>query len=77
MVRIYTKKRGQPPDFTEPITLRKGSTIEHVCHRIHREMANKFNYALVWGRSAKHQPQRVGKSHVLEDEDVLCITVKK
>lgn len=77
MVRIYTKKRGQPPDFTEPITLRRGSTIAHVCHRIHRDMINKFNYALVWGRSAKHQPQRVGKTHVLEDEDVLCITVKK
>ena len=30
-------------------------------------------YALVWGTSAKHQPMRVGKDHVLADEDVVQI----
>ncbi|KAK6014701.1 hypothetical protein OSTOST_19910, partial [Ostertagia ostertagi] len=29
--------------------------------------------ALVWGASAKHNPQRVGKEHVLVDEDVVQI----
>jgi hypothetical protein len=28
LVKIYTKKRGQPPDLTDPICMRKGSTIE-------------------------------------------------
>jgi ribosome-interacting GTPase 1 len=27
----------------------------------------------VWGASVRHQPQRVGKDHVLEDEDVVQI----
>lgn len=33
-------------------------------------------YALVWGSSAKHRPQRVGKDHVLQDEDIVQIIKK-
>lgn len=32
--------------------------------------------AYVWGSSAKHNPQRVGKEHVLNDEDVVQIVKK-
>ncbi len=32
-----------------------------------------FSSALVWGTSVKHVPQKVGKDHVLEDEDVVQI----
>ncbi|XP_058139333.1 developmentally-regulated GTP-binding protein 2 isoform X3 [Dasypus novemcinctus] len=39
---IYTKKRGQRPDFTDAIILRKGASVEHVCHRIHRSLASQF-----------------------------------
>ncbi|XP_064234314.1 developmentally-regulated GTP-binding protein 2-like isoform X2 [Aotus nancymaae] len=45
---IYTKKRGQRPDFTDAIILRKGASVEHVCHRIHLSLASQFKYALVW-----------------------------
>jgi hypothetical protein len=30
----------------------------------------------VWGTSVKHRPQRVGKKHMLEDEDVVQIMQK-
>lgn len=30
----------------------------------------QFRVAIVYGRSVKHQPQRVGLSHLLEDEDI-------
>ena len=39
-------------------------------------MIKQFKYALVWGSSAKHRPQRVGKEHVLEDEDIVQIVKK-
>ncbi len=39
-------------------------------------MVTQFKYALVWGTSAKHTPQKVGLSHVLEDEDVIQIVKK-
>ncbi|GFQ06581.1 developmentally-regulated G-protein 3 [Phtheirospermum japonicum] len=32
--------------------------------------------ALVWGSSVKHKPQRVGREHELEDEDVVQIIKK-
>ena len=35
-----------------------------------------FPSALVWGSSVKHQPQKVGKDHVLADEDVVQIVKK-
>lgn len=28
LVRVYTKKRGEHPDLSDPICLRKGATIE-------------------------------------------------
>jgi ABC-type metal ion transport system substrate-binding protein len=39
-------------------------------------MLRDFNYALVWGTSAKHMPQRCGLHHKLEDEDVVQIVAK-
>lgn len=75
-VRVYTKRRGEPPVFKEPLVLRGGATVEAACHQIHRSLAESFQYALVWGASAKHKPQRVGKDHILQDEDVICVVQK-
>lgn len=35
-----------------------------------------FFSALVWGSSVKHNPQKVGKDHVMEDEDVIQLVKK-
>ena len=79
LVRIYTKPPGQMPDFTEPVILtrdRNGITVEGACNQIHRSLVVEFHSAFVWGSSVKHQPQRVGLQHVLEDEDVVRIIKK-
>lgn len=76
LVRIYTKKRGNRPDFEDGLIMRNGSTIEHICHGIHRTLVDQFKYALVWGTSAKYSPQRVGLAHGCEDEDVVQIVKK-
>jgi len=70
------KKRGELPDFVEPLIIRNNSTVESVCRMLHRDLATEFKYALVWGTSTKHNPQRVGLAHVLEDEDVIQIVKK-
>jgi hypothetical protein len=70
---------GSPPDFAEPVILssiRKGTTVKALCANISSEMLRDFNYALVWGMSAKHSPQRCGLNHQLEDEDVVQVVTK-
>ncbi|GMH37743.1 hypothetical protein BSKO_05616 [Bryopsis sp. KO-2023] len=80
LVRIYTRRVGAKPDFNEPVVLsedRGGINIEAFVSQIHKTLVKEFNYALVWGRSAKHFPQRVGLAHKLTDEDVVQIVKKK
>ena len=60
MRRVYTKRRSAPPDFKDPIVLtaaRHGFTVKAACLQLHKSLAAEFNYALVWGASAKHNPQ--------------------
>mmetsp|Transcript_19704 Transcript_19704/g.60725 ORF Transcript_19704/g.60725 Transcript_19704/m.60725 type:complete len:413 (-) Transcript_19704:19-1257(-) len=79
LIRVFCKRRGCPPDLDEPVVLssqRHGTTIEAATGRISKELLVIFNYADVWGTSTKHSPQRVGLSHVLQDEDVFQIVGK-
>lgn len=76
LIRVFTKKRGVPPDFSDPLVLRRGSTIFQVCEHVHRSLTTNFRYALLWGSSVKHSPQRCGFAHVVEDEDVVQIIKK-
>ena len=48
LIRVYTKKPGNPPDFDDGIILRNGVTVKHVCHAIHRTLSAVFKYGLVW-----------------------------
>jgi small GTP-binding protein len=74
LLRLYTKPRGQQPDYDCPVVIRRDkATVEGFCNRIHRKILEQFKYAVVWGTSVKHNPQRVGKDHVLADEDVVQI----
>mmetsp|Transcript_6877 Transcript_6877/g.28148 ORF Transcript_6877/g.28148 Transcript_6877/m.28148 type:complete len:377 (-) Transcript_6877:30-1160(-) len=75
--RIYTKPKGMMPDFEEPVVLPASKAkVEDFCMRIHKTLLNDLKFAQVWGLSAKHKPQRVGKEHILEDEDVVQIVKK-
>lgn len=71
---------GNKPDFAEPVMLseaRGGNSVQSFCDHLHASLAKEFSYALVWGTSSKHYPQRCGLTHVLDDEDVVQIVKKK
>lgn len=63
----------------EPVILsdiRKGTDVKSLCANISTQLLRDFNFALVWGTSAKHSPQRCGLGHRLDDEDVVQIVSK-
>lgn len=74
--RVFTKKRGIKPEFGDPLVVRNNSTIGDLCHSIHRDFKDQFKYALVWGSSAKHSPQKCGLNHKIDDEDVVSLFTK-
>lgn len=77
LIRIYTKPKGQLPDYESPVILsQEKRSIEDFCNKLHRSIIKEFKYALVWGSSVKHNPQKVGKDHILNDEDVVQIVKK-
>lgn len=74
LIRIYTKPKGQIPDYDAPVIIKRDrSSIADFCNSIHKGLLKEFKHALVWGTSVRHNPQIVGKDHVLQDEDVVQI----
>lgn len=72
LTRIYTKPKGQVPDYSAPVILRTQTpNVGDFCDRVHKAFRDQFKYAWVWGTSVRHQPQRVGITHPLHDEDVV------
>ena len=74
---IYLKPQGQDADLVEPLIVKNTSTVRDVCVKLHRDFERKFRYARVKGPSAKFDWQRVGLDHLLKDEDLLTIIVRK
>ncbi|MET1159962.1 MAG: TGS domain-containing protein [Thermoprotei archaeon] len=75
IIRIYTKQpNGRISD--KPLTLREGATIYDVAQAIHKDFVERFQYARVWGPSARYPGMRVGLNHILKDGDIVEIRIK-
>ncbi len=70
IMRVYTKTPGQKADFTDPLILKKGSTMEDTAAEVHKDFRARLKYARVWG-SGKHDGLMVKRNHVLQDGDVI------
>jgi small GTP-binding protein len=77
MIRVYLKPQGQEADMEIPLVVKNGSSIGDVCENIHRTFRPNFRYAMVWGKSAKFPGQTVGIDHIVQDEDVVTIIVRR
>ncbi len=70
IIRVYTKVPGKEPDRTEPVIMRKGSTVEEVALSVHKDFANKLRYARLWG-SGKFEGQMVRKDYQVSEGDMI------
>ncbi len=73
LVRVYPRHDGKVDD--EPFALPVGATIAEVADEIHHELGAACVGALVWGASARFDGQRVGRTHVVADGDIVEIIV--
>jgi len=74
IIRVYTKVPGQKPDFTDPIILDRGSTLEDAAASVHKDFRAKLKYARIWG-SGKHDGVMAKRDHILQDGDVIELHV--
>lgn len=71
IVRVYSKVPGKKPDFDSPFILKKGSNILDLARQVHKDFAEKLNYARVWNKAGTITGLRVTRDYLLNDEDVV------
>jgi len=71
VVRVYTKlPTARQADYDRPFTVRRGGTLADVAERVHKDFAEDFKFARVWG-SHVHDGTAVKGDYVLHDKDVV------
>ena len=70
ILRVYTKIPGKEADLTEPVILKKGSTVGDVAASVHKDFVAKLRYAKIWG-SGKFGGQMVKRDYLVSEGDVI------
>jgi hypothetical protein len=71
IVRVHSKAPGKKADLSSPFTLRKGSTVIDMARAVHKDFADKLNFARVWSKGGAIEGLRVTRDHELADEDIV------
>ncbi len=70
IIRVYSKPPGKEPDFSRPFTIHSGCTVIEFAENIHKDFVSRLKFARIWG-SAKFEGQKVERSYVLRDKDIV------
>lgn len=68
-IRVYTKKPGHKPDLTDPLILKKGSTVLDAADKLRKGMARRLKYAKLYTMDGKGI--MVERDHLLKDKDII------
>jgi uncharacterized protein len=72
VVRVYTKAPGKEPERDRPFTVRHGDTVLDVARLVHKDIAESFRFARMWGTQV-FDGQQVGAEQPVTDGDVVEI----
>ncbi len=71
LIRVRLRVNGETAE--EPLAMRPPVTVEAVADAVHHDLAAAFVGARIWGASARFDGQRVGRDHIVADDDVVEI----
>lgn len=72
LIRIYCKEAGEKADLEEPLIMFRDASLRDMCLKLHKDFADKFRFARVWGKSVKFDGQRLrNQKHTLKDGDIV------
>lgn len=71
VIRAYGKESGKPVDQKDPFVLPTGATVEELAVRIHRDLAQKLQYARIWSKDGSKDGLRVPRDYSLNEGDVV------
>ena len=71
VVRVYTKQpTHKTADMERPFTLPSGATVLEVAEQVHKDFAEKFTFARIWGAGV-HDGSVVKGDHEVHDRDIV------
>jgi uncharacterized protein len=71
VVRAHSKVPGKKAETDSPFALKKGATVLDMARAVHKDFAEKLDFARVWSRDGKLDGLRVNRDYVLQDEDIV------
>jgi ribosome-interacting GTPase 1 len=74
LIREYSKAPDDEPDFSEPVVMKEGATLEDFTKEIHKDFHERLKFAKVWGSSA-FDGQMVQRDYILQDGDVVELRI--
>ncbi|MBN2880579.1 GTP-binding protein [Candidatus Woesearchaeota archaeon] len=75
-VSVFCKEVGKKADLDVPLIMKKNSTVEDMCNKLHKDFVSKFKFSRIWGHSAKFPGQKQGLLHHLADGDIVEIHIR-
>jgi ribosome-interacting GTPase 1 len=70
VIRVYSKAPGKGADLNVPVVVKKGTTVEELAGKIHKDLLKHLKSARVWGSGA-FDGQMVAREYVLQDNDIV------